>query len=31
MRDVKMRDQIAGVETAGKVSIENQSVKSVSK
>jgi len=27
MRDMKMRDQIAGVENAGKVSMENQSVK----
>ena len=27
MRDMKMRDQIAGVETAGKVSMESQSVK----
>ena len=27
MPDVKMRDQIAGVETAGKVSMESQSVK----
>ena len=27
MRDVKMRDQIAGVETAGKVSMESQRVK----
>ena len=27
MRDMKMRDQIAGVETAGKVSTESQSVK----
>ena len=30
MRDMKMRDQIAGVETAGKVSMESQSVKKVS-
>ena len=27
MRDMKMRDQIAGVENAGKVSMESQSVK----
>jgi len=27
MRDMKMRHQIAGVETAGKVSMESQSVK----
>ena len=27
MRDMKMRDQIAGVENAGKVSTESQSVK----
>ena len=27
MRDMKTRDQIAGVETAGKVSMESQSVK----
>ena len=27
MRDMKMRDQTAGVENAGKVSIESQSVK----
>ena len=27
MRDMKMRDQIAGMETAGKVSMESQSVK----
>ena len=27
MRDMKMRDQIAEVETAGKVSMESQSVK----
>jgi len=27
MRDMKMRDQIAGVETTGKVSMESQSVK----
>ena len=27
VRDMKMRDQIAGVETAGKVSMESQSVK----
>ena len=27
MRDMNMRDQIAGVETAGKVSMESQSVK----
>ena len=27
MRDMKMRDQIAGVETAGKVSMESHSVK----
>jgi len=27
MRDMKMRDQIAGVETAGKVRMESQSVK----
>jgi len=27
MRDMKMRYQIAGVETAGKVSLESQSVK----
>ena len=32
MRDIKMRDQIAGVENAGKVSMESQSAKkSVSK
>ena len=27
MRDIKIRDQIAGVENAGKVSMESQSVK----
>ena len=27
MRDMKMKDQIAGVENAGKVSMESQSVK----
>jgi len=27
MRDMKMRDQFAGVENAGKVSMESQSVK----
>jgi len=27
MRDMKMRDQITGVENAGKVSMESQSVK----
>jgi len=27
MRDTKMRDQIAGVENAGKVNMESQSVK----
>jgi len=27
MRDMKIRDQIAGVENAGKVSMESQSVK----
>ena len=27
MRDMKMRDQIAGMENAGKVSMESQSVK----
>ena len=27
VRDMKMRDQIAGVENAGKVSMESQSVK----
>ena len=27
MRDMKMRDQIARVENAGKVSMESQSVK----
>jgi len=27
LRDMKMRDQFAGVENAGKVSMENQSVK----
>ena len=27
MRDMNLRDQIAGVETAGKVSMESQSVK----
>jgi len=27
MRDIKMRDQIAGVENTGKVSMESQSVK----
>ena len=27
MRDMKMRDQIAGVENAGKVSMESQIVK----
>jgi len=27
MRDMKMRDQIAGVENTGKVSMESQSVK----
>ena len=27
MRDMKMRDQIAGVENAGKVSMESQRVK----
>ena len=27
MRDMKMRDQIAGMETAGKVSMESQTVK----
>ena len=27
MRDMKMQDQIAGVENAGKVSMESQSVK----
>jgi len=27
MRDMKMRDQIAEVENAGKVSMESQSVK----
>ena len=27
MRDMKMRDQIAGVENAGKVSMESKSVK----
>jgi len=27
MRDMKLRDQIAGVENAGKVSMESQSVK----
>jgi len=32
MQDMKMRDQFAGVENAGKVSMESQSVwKSVSK
>ena len=31
MRDMKMHDQIAGVENAGKVSMESQSEKSVSK
>ena len=30
MRDMKMQDQIAGVENAGKVSMESQSVKKVS-
>jgi len=27
LRDMKMRDQFAGVENAGKVSMESQSVK----
>jgi len=27
MRDMKMQDQLAGVENAGKVSMESQSVK----
>jgi len=27
MQDMKMRDQLAGMENAGKVSIESQSVK----
>ena len=27
MRDMKMRDQIVGVENTGKVSMESQSVK----
>ena len=27
MRDMKMRDEFAGVENAGKVSMESQSVK----